>query len=149
MLRIYTHGTVGGFGDHLNARLNQQADTSYGEIGERPKPESVWFRVPDACNRLHAPRRGGAAAGLLSLPGRCRVRWAKGVQVEHGHVEHVAEDQRMRIRCEVKERAAPTKESSQKVLSEGRRQRRGARAQHCATCCKELVHKMGQMQIKA
>ena len=31
--------------------------------------------MPDACTRLHAPRRGGAAAGLLSLPGRCRTRW--------------------------------------------------------------------------
>ena len=32
------------------------------------------FRVPDACTRLHAPRRGGAAAGLSSPPGRCRTR---------------------------------------------------------------------------
>jgi hypothetical protein len=33
------------------------------------------FGRPDACNRLHAPRRGGASVGLLSLPGRCRTRW--------------------------------------------------------------------------
>jgi hypothetical protein len=26
--------------------------------------------VPDACNRLHAPRRGGAAAGLSELAGQ-------------------------------------------------------------------------------
>ena len=32
------------------------------------------FGRPDACNRLHAPRRGGASVGLLSLPGRCRTR---------------------------------------------------------------------------
>ena len=32
------------------------------------------FGRPDACNRLHAPRRGGALVGLLSLPGRCRTR---------------------------------------------------------------------------
>ena len=42
--------------------------------GQRGCEVSCGFRVPDACNRLHAPRRGGAAAGLSSPPGRCRTR---------------------------------------------------------------------------
>ena len=32
------------------------------------------IRVPDACNRMHAPRTGGAATGLSILSGGCRVR---------------------------------------------------------------------------